>query len=170
MKTFKMGLAIMFLIAGRALAGEPEVGAPAPKIEIGDWLSGEIKGAGPVAGKTVVLEFFATWCRPCWAAIPHMNDLVTKFASDQVIFISLSGEDRDRVVGSMARMGMKSRVVLDKDDATGRKYQVMTIPYMFLIDSRGIIRWEGHPMAFSEQMMADFLKGQSQPDSTVGGR
>jgi len=162
----KVAMVLMALVAASATAaaaGIPEVGSLAPRIEIGQWLSGEIKGSGPLAGKTVVLEFFATWCRPCWAAIPHMNKLVDRFASDDVLFISMSHEDVERVASFMGRIGMKTRVVLDRGGQTHEAYMIQTIPFMVLIDNTGIIRYQGHPMALSEAQFESFLKGQNQP-------
>ena len=159
-----IGLAAAFL-PGPLAAGGPQVGGPAPRIQISEWLSGEIRGDGPLAGKVVVLEFFATWCRPCWAAVPHMNELVARFAGDRVIFISMSDENRDKVAGYIDQMGIKARVVLDRNMETARDYDVETIPYMYLIDSHGVVRWRGHPMAFSEQMMSDFLKTEAAGSS-----
>jgi len=45
-----------------------------------------------LAGKAVVLEFWATWCAPCVAAIPHLNELATQFKDRPVVFLSVSDE------------------------------------------------------------------------------
>ncbi len=145
--------------AGVARAeGVPALGALAPRIEIGQWLSGEIKGAGPFAGKTVILEFFATWCRPCWAAVPHMNELVAKFANDNIVFISMTHEKAEDIASRIGMMGIKSRVAVDHDGATHEAFGIESIPYLVLIDQNGFIRWQGHPMAFSADQLAAFLK------------
>ena len=159
-----IGMIFLAIIANTGVArteGVPEVGALAPRIEISQWLSGEIKGAGPLAGKTVILEFFATWCRPCWAAVPHMNDLVEKFASDNVIFISMSDEKPEVIASRVGMMGIKARVVLDQENATHKAYEIESIPTLVLIDQSGIIRWMGHPMTFTEEMLTAFLKNKS---------
>lgn len=158
------------LFGARIVAAAPEVGQAAPKIAVGEWLSGELKGAGPFAGKTVVLEFWATWCRPCWAVIPHMNKLVEKFAGDDVVFVSMSHEKREIVERFRTAITMKARVALDQNDETSRSYSVETIPFMYLIDPNGYVRWKGHPAAFSEEQMTTYLSSIRPPESGAAAK
>ncbi len=153
-----------------AFAAGPEVGAAAGRIEIGEWVSGEIRGAGAFAGKSVILEFWATWCGPCRAILPHMNGLVDKFASDDVVFVSITDEGREKVAAYMAKFAMKARVAIDKDGATHQSYGIETIPYMYIIDPTGVVRWRDHPARLSEEMLSQYLKSfasQRLPEASV---
>ena len=68
-----------------------KVGDPAPKIEVKSFVKGE-----PVktfeAGKTYVVEFWATWCGPCKTSIPHLSELQKKHPAVTFIGVSVSGE------------------------------------------------------------------------------
>lgn len=151
-------LVILGVSAQGAFAGGPEVGATAGRIEIGEWVSGEMRGAGAFAGKTVILEFWATWCGPCRAILPHMNSLVEKFASDDVVFVSITDEDRAKVAPYMMKFTMKARVAIDKEGATHQSYGIETIPYLYIIDPTGVVRWRDHPGRLSEEMLSQYLK------------
>ena len=70
-------------------------GAPAPDIHISKWLNYNPSEKNIFKGKTIVLEFWATWCRPCINSIPHINQLVEQFACDSVMFISISKEQTE---------------------------------------------------------------------------
>src|SRR5262245_2974660 len=53
-------------------------GKPMPPLEVTGWLNGEVK-RDQMKGKVVVMDFYATWCGPCMAAIPHNNELLKKY-------------------------------------------------------------------------------------------
>ena len=58
----------------------------APAGSKADWAS--------LKGKVVVLEFWATWCSPCVASLPHLNQLVESLDPAKFQFISIDDEDQ----------------------------------------------------------------------------
>src|SRR5262245_61261500 len=79
----------------------PKIGDPAPKLELETVLSPPSRALNwpALRGQVVVLEFWATWCAPCVAQIPHLNALAKKFENRPLQIISISDEDREPVVG-----------------------------------------------------------------------
>ncbi len=174
MKTYwtrTVGLAV--LAAGTMLAATSQakltVGDPAPKLQTGKWIQGE-----PVAkfenGKAYIVEFWATWCGPCRASIPHLNEVYTKYKDKGLVAIGVDCWERDEslVAPFVKKMGdqMTYRVVLD--DKTENKEGKMAetwmaaagrngIPSAFLVDTHGMIAWIGHPMALPEKVLEQVL-------------
>ena len=178
MKTeqLKLGAALLALTAGMtlALAAEPtlKVGDPAPKLQTGKWVQGEpVKDFAK--GKAYIVEFWATWCPPCRASIPHLNETYTKFKDKGLIVIGLDCWERDEslVAPFVKKMGdkMTYRVALD-DKASDKKGQMAKtwmeaagrdgIPSAFLVNTKGTIAWIGHPMELKEETIEDALAGK----------
>src|SRR5215475_12511717 len=81
--------------ASSALAGVLRLGDPAPPLNLAEVLQAP-KDANTtwesLRGKVVVLDFWATWCGPCVASIPHWNELSQKFRDQPVVFLAISDE------------------------------------------------------------------------------
>ena len=158
-------LAFILSVSGCKKSGSrpvyPETGKPAPEIEIAQRISGRMDG--DLSGKTVILEFWATWCGPCRAMIPHMNTLVEKFSGDSVVFLAMSEEKPGVVDTFMKSHLMKSSVVIDNGRRTEHSYGVQWIPYAFLIDRTGILRWHDYPGELTEAALDRFLRTGALP-------
>ncbi|MDH4070209.1 MAG: redoxin domain-containing protein [Ignavibacteria bacterium] len=155
-------LIISVLLPASLRADFPEVGKAAPGIVIAEWLTGEIQEETPLAGRTIILEFWATWCSPCIKAIPHMNALQSVF-DEQILFLSITDESRSKVERFLQKTRMSSAVVIDNQRKTYTAYGVDAIPETFLIDSAGVVRWHGHPDELTEEGIREFLENDIAP-------
>jgi thiol-disulfide isomerase/thioredoxin len=141
------------------------IGMSAPALKVAKWFKGE-----PVekleTGTIYVVEFWATWCGPCRATIPHVTELARKH-SGQAVFIGVSVWERptektDEGIAALVEpfvkdMGdkMEYRVAAD---GIGREMAEswMTaagrngIPCAFIIGKDGSIAWIGHPMSMDK--------------------
>jgi thiol-disulfide isomerase/thioredoxin len=90
----------------RPAAGNLKAGLQAPPLQIVKLLQAPSRSLAnweALRGKAVVLEFWATWCGPCAAAIPHMNKLADEFAGKPVQFIAITAEKQDAVDRFLAK-------------------------------------------------------------------
>ena len=104
--------------------------------------------------KTVILDFWATWCGPCRASFPAMQQLVDHYKSNpDVVFLfidTFEGNTGGTTVDKMkpgAKKIMEEKnysfqVVFDSGDEVAAKYKVKSIPAKFVIDKNGIIRYK----------------------------
>jgi thiol-disulfide isomerase/thioredoxin len=136
------------------------VGDPAPSLSIAEWVKGE-----PVTefrrGKVYVVEFWATWCGPCIASMPHLTSIQEKFA-DAVTIIGVTSEDpnnklegvRQMVKNKGATMGYT--VAWDTDRRTNEAFMKAAgqrgIPASFVVDQNGTVAYIGHPMELDEPL------------------
>lgn len=167
---FRMLLALVLCFLGcLAAARAAELGDKAGKLAIAKWVKGE--AVDVTDGKNIyVVEFWATWCPPCRASIPHLTKLQKKFAEKGVVFVGISDEEEDTVRPFVTKMGeqMDYRVAIDDNDKTSKAYMaafgVNGIPHAFVVDKAGRIAWHGHPMSDLEKTLQAMLDGKYDLD------
>ena len=149
---------VLGLVAGASgtAARAAMVGKEAPEIQAQYWLNSPALALQGLRGKVVVVEFWATWCPPCRASIPHLIEMNHKFAAQGVVFISLTDEDR-KTVEPFARE-MKMDYAVGGGSKTSGVYGVTGIPHAFIVDPSGTVAWEGHPMAGLDRALEEQLK------------
>jgi len=111
----------------------------APPLVVEQWVSPR----PDTTGKLVMLEFWATWCEPCKAAIPENNRLQERFRDDLVI-IAISNESAEQV-RTQVDPAIHYATAVDSEARMGRALGVEAIPATFIISPDGIIRWHGDP-------------------------
>lgn len=124
------------------------VSIPAPSFTLTD-LDGKKVTLEDFKGKTVILDFWATWCGPCIVSFPTMQKMVDKYKDDTSIkFIFINTKDYDdktteRVKDFLAEDNYKFYILLDdKYNKTANDYALSGIPTKIVIDKEGKIRFQ----------------------------
>jgi len=119
-----------------------EEGKAAPDFEL-TALNGETVRLSDYKGKKVILNFWATWCPPCKAEMPHMQNFYenNKDKGIEVVAVNLTNMDKGRMELDkfVKDFGLSFPIPLDEDGSIGMQYQAFTIPTSYIIDSNGIV-------------------------------
>lgn len=92
--------------------------------------------------KITVVNFWATWCAPCVEEIPSLNRLKQKMTGLPFELISINyAEDKKTVRDFMARVDVKYPVLIDKEGAFAKQWNVISYPSTFIIDTHGKIKY-----------------------------
>jgi thiol-disulfide isomerase/thioredoxin len=156
---FKL-LTFLCLIAGPTYAQNDQspsliLGDPVPALRVHKWLKGK-----PVErfekGRIYVVEFWATWCQPCIAAMPHLSNLALKY-QDRVTVIGIDILENkttslEKIKTFVYSMGNRmdyhvaaqesNFMEVDWYKASGE----LGIPKSFVVNGEGKLAWIGHPM------------------------
>lgn len=152
--------------AGPASTAEGAV--PAQAYSVPDFelrtLEGETIALSDYLGKKVILiDFWATYCAPCIAAMPHLNDIYKKYKSDDFIIlgVSVDGPESQGRVRSVARkMKIEFPILLDEETEALALYNSnSSAPYSVLIDKKGNVvkRKEGFDPASLDEFERDIV-------------
>ena len=119
-----------------------EIGKAAPDFEL-VTLKGESVKLSDYKGKKVILNFWATWCPPCKAEMPHMQKFYEENKEDGIEILAVNLTDMDNGKKSIESFvkdyELTFEIPLDQKGVIGRQYQAFTIPTSYLIDTNGII-------------------------------
>jgi thiol-disulfide isomerase/thioredoxin len=149
-------------------AQQQMIGRAAPEIEATDLDTGQAVKLADFRGKVVVLDFWGYWCGPCVSTMPELAEIQRHFEGKPVVILALhdptvqSKEEYDRQIKGVKKLlwGDKDiplQVILDRADPnhgeghpsvehglTIRRYQVRTVPTLFVIDQEGKINGVVH--------------------------
>lgn len=110
-----------------------------------------------LTGKVVVLEFWATWCVPCVAAISHLNKIAADFDKKDVVFISVTPEDLETVKRFVVNRPIRGYIAIDPNRAVLDSYRVKSFPHTVVIDRKGQVVCVTDPAELSSEMLRDVL-------------
>ena len=126
-----------------------KIGSAPPPITV-DWVQGNVSDV-TTAGKTYVVEFWATWCGPCMRSIPHLNELHSKYKSKGLVIMGISDEDMGTVKPFVTKKSSAMSYPVGVDRDRGMKQAWMEaakqngIPCAFIVRDSKIV-WIGNPL------------------------
>ena len=114
----------------------------APTFEV-TALDGSKFNLDAMGGKVVLIDFWATWCGPCNAELPHMRKIAKEFAGEPLVIISVSWDsDADKWKAFLEKNEMTWVQYRDSDHKLSDAFGVEAIPHYFTIDSDGVLTAE----------------------------
>jgi len=142
------------------------VGRTAPAFELQSLAGTEIS-LEDMQGQVVVLSFWASWCGPCRAELPALQQLQQQLDNDsantQIVLVNVDREKQD-AIRFLAQVGMSKDdlpVLLDNDAVVMGHYGVLSMPTLFLVDRNGTIKFA--KVGFSQE------KGLTELEAAIEG-
>lgn len=114
-------------------------------------------------GKVVVLDFWGTWCAPCVADIPRLNDLVSRYHDKPVQFIAVGHENARKVAYFLKKHPIDAWVALDTDVSVFKSYTAFGIPHAVVVDQAGIVAAVLSPGDLTERSSTTCWRANRQP-------
>lgn len=167
--------ALLALCLGQAVAGCGGATAPGgaasgtqgsrpPDFQL-DTIDGHTVRLGDHLGKDVVLiDFWATYCDPCLAAMPHLEALYQKYKDQGLVVLGVSIDGPDSVAQvktEVAKLGVTFPILLDQETRVVALYNPKTsAPYSVLIgrDGRVVMKREGYTSGGAEELDHDLAE------------
>ena len=143
-------ISTLVLAGGTALAhGVHAEASPAPAYEVLPWtgplagfqlldISGKQWTGADFAGRAVLLNFWASWCEPCRAEMPSLQQLADKHGPAKLLVLAINFKELPaRAIQFSKISGVTLPVLLDVDGKAAARWGVRIFPTTLLIDSRG---------------------------------
>jgi thiol-disulfide isomerase/thioredoxin len=121
-------------------SGPPVVGQAAPDFTLSD-LGGKAFSLSALRGKVVIVNFWATWCPPCRAEMPSMEQLHRELGDEGLVLLAINIEKdgRQSVPKFLATSPHSFPVLLDEKEEIQKRYGVYKFPESFVIRKDGVI-------------------------------
>src|SRR5258705_938379 len=132
------------------------LGQEAPEISVKEWIKGGPASLAAFRGRVVLLEFWATWCKPCQEMFPKLKKLYEDQGSRGLEVIALTryylayrgpaesmAEERQLMLGMVTDHGVSFHVGIAEDERLQGIYGANGLPTVVLIDRTGVIRYAG---------------------------
>lgn len=133
-----------------------ELGKPVPDYTFHNVLNnnGDNISLQELKGKTVILEFWATWCGSCIPAMKKLDSLQTQFENELEV-IAISTENTERLEKFIKNTNSTLKIVSDSCHVEFFKYHY--IPHSIIVDKNGIVRAITNPENINQEIIANLI-------------
>jgi uncharacterized protein (TIGR03435 family) len=135
------------------------LGEKIPAFEVLDLKTDEVKKFENQTGKIILIDFWATWCGPCIAGMPHLESLQKTFPSE-ILVLAVSDESPERIKKFMVNRPFGFSFVSDKEKNLQKYFPHRIIPHTVLIDKYGEVIAITSPDQITEKIIRDLLDGE----------
>ncbi|MDT8369405.1 MAG: TlpA disulfide reductase family protein [Longimicrobiales bacterium] len=146
----RTSLAFLFviLVAGgcsgdRSNARPPRVGDPLPEFTA-PMLDGDVVGLSAYRGSPVLVNLWATWCPPCRAEMPFLEEIGREYGPDGLRIVGISTDHAGAVAqirSVLEERGVTYDILLDTESRSTDLFGAFGLPATFLADAEGTITW-----------------------------
>lgn len=112
----------------------------------------------------LVLDFWATWCGPCIAAMPHLQELEQTFANDSsVVFATITAESATTVHRFLKRktVSLTKHPLMDTTKQSWKNFKIDAIPVTLIFSPEGNLIFRGNPKQITAELLTSIMQGES---------
>jgi peroxiredoxin len=118
----------------------PTVGMQAEDFQLAD-LDGKTQSLSQYRGKIVLVNFWATWCKPCTTEMPAMQTIYDKLRDKGFVVLAVNElEDDAKVREHIKQYGHTFPVLMDRDNKVANQFGVFGLPVSVFIDEKGVVQ------------------------------
>lgn len=158
--TFLIGSGLVWAMGSRV----PAVGTAAEDFHLVD-LEGKPQSLSQYRGKVVLVNFWATWCKPCTTEMPAMQSMYDKLQQKGFIVLAINElEDEAKVREHIKQHGHTFPVLMDRDNKVANQFGVFGLPVSVFIDEKGVVREYIKGGLLTEQVILDTVARIQKPE------
>lgn len=134
-------------------------GRMAPDFQFPD-LKGKLVALSDFRGKVVLLNIWATWCRPCVEEMPALERLYQKLKGKpfEIVAVSVDSEGLDNVQPFVKKLGLSFPILMNTNGSIRQTYGTTGVPESFIIDQEGkIVRKIIGPLDWDQDKFVDSI-------------
>jgi thiol-disulfide isomerase/thioredoxin len=134
-------------------------GKPMPALDVTGWVNGEVTRE-QMKGKVVVVDFYATWCGPCIAAIPHNNEMLKTYKDKGLLIVGVctSSNGQEKMEKTVKERGIQYPTARDPQLKSEKAWAVNYYPTYAVVDRKGIVRAVGLQPSNVEKVVTKLLE------------
>jgi peroxiredoxin len=135
-----------------------EIGKELPSFS-GKTANGEKVSLSDYKGKVTIIDFWASWCKPCTEEFPFLVELYDNYSEKGMDLLGINlDEEVDNMNKFLKKLDKdnKFKIISDPDSKIGNLYNVEAIPSTFILDKKGVVRYMH--LGFSSEEKEKFKK------------
>lgn len=137
-------LRLLFLLSALALSSQAmalEIGRAAPSLS-GLANDGRMLSLSQFKGQVVYVDFWASWCAPCRAAIPALEVLYQRYRARGLVVVGVNVDsERKSAQRMLDQLTPNFPIVFDPDGKWPEAFGLRDMPSSYLIDAKGVVRY-----------------------------
>jgi len=146
-------------------SSKSNVGSMAADFALND-VNGNSVNFSSLKGKTVLLDFWGTWCGPCIQSIPELKKLYDKFGGSDFEIVSVANDQNiNKWKNTVSAKGMNWVNLIDQNEKVCTQYEISAFPSLFLIDKQGDFIAKRTNIYEVEEYLNNNFSGQSSKSS-----
>ncbi|MBD2844798.1 TlpA family protein disulfide reductase [Paenibacillus sp. IB182496] len=135
--------------ADGTVVSAPVVGSLVPDFELPDLGDRPVEVGGET-GKLTLINFWASWCQPCYNEAPDLQQLHAQYGDRvQVIGVNATSLDKERYAREFVdELNLTYTILMDREGEVTKLYNINAYPLNLLVDRQGIVREQGAEIDF----------------------